>query len=56
MVLQSPEVVFSAQSGGNFYAVIPHRVMAWSFGLVSLFVLLAFWMGFVRFCATWVSA
>ena len=49
MVLQKPEVVFSAHAGGNFYAVIPHNAMAWSFGLVSLFVLLAFTIGFTRF-------
>ncbi|MGH8618498.1 MAG: tricarballylate utilization 4Fe-4S protein TcuB [Burkholderiales bacterium] len=49
MFLQKPEVVFAAHPGGNFYAVIPHGVMAWSFGLVSLFVLLAFTIGFTRF-------
>jgi citrate/tricarballylate utilization protein len=34
---------------GAFYALVPHRVMAWSFGIVSLFVLVAFGVGWARF-------
>jgi citrate/tricarballylate utilization protein len=33
----------------DFYQIVPHQVMAWSFGGVSVFVLIAFVMGFVRF-------
>jgi citrate/tricarballylate utilization protein len=47
--LQAPEVVFAAHPGGDFYKVIPHSVMVWTFGLVSLFVLLALAIGFTRF-------
>jgi citrate/tricarballylate utilization protein len=49
MFLQKPEVMFAAHPGGNFYQVIPHNVMAWSFGLVGLYVLLACTIGFTRF-------
>ena len=38
-----------AQPGGDFYRIVPHGVMAWSFGGVSIFVLIAFAAGFVRF-------
>jgi citrate/tricarballylate utilization protein len=38
-----------SDSAGSFYAVIPHNVMAGAFGAVSLFVLLALAMGFLRF-------
>jgi citrate/tricarballylate utilization protein len=41
--------LFSAVPGGNFYALIPHNVMAASFGAVGLFVLLALLMGFLNF-------
>ncbi|MCU0887968.1 MAG: tricarballylate utilization 4Fe-4S protein TcuB [Rubritepida sp.] len=41
--------LLTAVPGGNFYAVVPHGVMAWSFGLVGLFVLAAFGIGFARF-------
>lgn len=34
---------------GDFYAVVPHRVMAWAFGLVSLFIAIALIAGFLRF-------
>ncbi len=34
---------------GSFHAVLPHNVMAGAFGVVSLFVLAAFIMNFVRF-------
>lgn len=34
---------------GSFYAVLPHGVMAWTFGLVSLLGLLVLSVGFVRF-------
>jgi citrate/tricarballylate utilization protein len=36
-------------AGANFYAVIPHGVMAWSFGLVGLFVLFAMGVAVMRF-------
>jgi CitB-like protein len=41
--------LFTAVPGGNFYAVVPHGVMAWSFGLVGLFVVLALGIGVARF-------
>ncbi len=41
--------LWSAQPGGDFYALVPHNVMVSMFGSVSLFVLFAFVMGFVRF-------
>ena len=41
--------LFTAVPGGNFYALIPHNVMAASFGAVSLFVLIALLMGFLNF-------
>lgn len=41
--------IFTAVPGGNFYALIPHKVMATSFGAVALFVLLALLMGFLNF-------
>jgi citrate/tricarballylate utilization protein len=34
---------------GSFYAVLPHNTMAALFGAVSIFVVVAFVMGFVRF-------
>lgn len=34
---------------GNFYALIPHNVMVLSFGLVSLFVMIALVKGFLNF-------
>jgi citrate/tricarballylate utilization protein len=37
------------QPGGDFYRIVPHRVMVLSFGAVSVFVLIAFGVGFVRF-------
>jgi citrate/tricarballylate utilization protein len=39
----------TVQRGGDFYRIVPHQVMVWSFGGVSVFVLIAFAMGFVRF-------
>jgi citrate/tricarballylate utilization protein len=47
--LQAPQVVFAAHPNGDFYKVIPHGVMVWTFGLVSLYVLAALLIGFVRF-------
>jgi citrate/tricarballylate utilization protein len=38
-----------ADSAGAFYAVISHRTMAWTFGIVFLFVVTALAAGFVRF-------
>lgn len=39
----------TGQTGGDFYRIVPHRVMVSAFGGVSIFVLLAFAAGFVRF-------
>ena len=49
--LAGPERLFAAHSDaqGSFYAVIPHGAMVAVFGAVSLFVLAAFAVGFVRF-------
>jgi citrate/tricarballylate utilization protein len=46
-----PALMYAAHpdSQGAFYAVLSHRVMAWTFGAVSLFVALAWAVGFVRF-------
>lgn len=46
-----PSALFSAHAldSGSFYALIPHRVMVLAFGVVGLFVLLAFAAEFVRF-------
>lgn len=33
----------------DFYRIVPHQVMVWSFGGLSVFVLIAFFVGFVRF-------
>ncbi len=35
--------------GGDFYQIVPHQVMAWTFGAVGLFVALALLLGFLRF-------
>jgi citrate/tricarballylate utilization protein len=39
----------AVERDADFYRIVPHRVMVWSFGGVSIFVLIAFAMGFVRF-------
>ncbi len=46
-----PTVFLAAHSDdeGAFYAVIPHRVMAYAFGAVFLFTVLALFMGATRF-------
>jgi len=46
-----PARLFSAYSDtqGSFYAVLPHSVMAGVFGVVFAFVILALFIGFVRF-------
>jgi citrate/tricarballylate utilization protein len=51
MLMVNPDTLFTAHSvsEGSFYRIIPHRVMAALFGGVSLFVVLAFVVGFVRF-------
>lgn len=50
VALVDADRLFAVHTGpGAFYAVIPHAVMAWSFGAVGLFVLLAFVMGFRNF-------
>lgn len=35
---------------GSFYSLVPHGVMASGFGVAGLYVLLALWMGWHRFC------
>ena len=42
-------VFFLRGTGVDFYRVVPHAVMVWSFGSVSVIVLAAFAVGFVRF-------
>jgi citrate/tricarballylate utilization protein len=39
----------TGQPGGDFYRIVPHRVMVWSFGGVSIFVVITFTAGFIRF-------
>lgn len=41
--------LMSPQAGGNFYALIPHNVMAAAFGVVGLLVLLALYKGYTNF-------
>jgi citrate/tricarballylate utilization protein len=49
-LLVEPSALFAAHAGaGAFYAVIPHHVMVTVFGLVALYVILAFVMGCRRF-------
>jgi citrate/tricarballylate utilization protein len=38
-----------ADNAGAFYAVLSHRTMAWTFGIVFLFVVVALAVGLVRF-------
>lgn len=38
-----------AQNGGRFYAVFPHRLLAWMFGLVFAFAIVALGVGVRRF-------
>jgi citrate/tricarballylate utilization protein len=49
--MSDPARLFTAYSDaqGSFYAVLPHGLMAASFGVVSLFVLLAFAVSFIRY-------
>jgi len=48
--LQDPAILFAAHTGpGSFYKVIPHNVMVAAFGAVSVFVTIAFLVGFARF-------
>ncbi len=49
--LIGPAVLLGARadSAGAFYAVISHRTMAWTFGLVFLLVVIALVAGLVRF-------
>jgi citrate/tricarballylate utilization protein len=49
-LLVEPAALFGAHKGeGAFYAVIPHEVMIAIFGLISIYVIVAFVMGFRRF-------
>jgi len=50
-LLVEPAALFGAHAG-DFYAVIPHNVMVVSFGLASLYVLVALVMGFRAFWAS----
>lgn len=47
--LFQPVELINGQHAGNFYAVIPHNVMAWSFGLVFLYAVGVLLIGFIRF-------
>jgi len=47
-VFIDPAVLFS-RHGGNFYAVMPHNLMAGLFGLVALFVAVAIVLSMTRF-------
>lgn len=50
LIIQSPEALFGVHVGENaFYKVIPHNVMVAMAGSVSLFILLALVIGFLRF-------
>src|ERR1700691_6250238 len=42
-------MLFANRTGSNFYQIVPHAAMVWLFGGVSIFVLIAFAIGFVRF-------
>ena len=41
--------LLTSSGAGQFYRVIPHNLMVGAFGIVSLFVLVAFLIGFARF-------
>jgi citrate/tricarballylate utilization protein len=41
VALQDPAVLFTPQAG-DFYKLMPHAAMAWLFGLVALYVIVAF--------------
>ncbi len=51
MFVSEPAALFSAHSDrqGSFYAVLTHRAMAWTFGVVFLFAVVALIAGSVRF-------
>jgi len=51
MIFVDPQALLRAHADadGAFYAVIPHRAMAWSFGAVFAFVIVALGVGAVRF-------
>jgi len=51
LVILGPEATFTAYTDaeGSFYQIIPHSVMAWSFSLVSVFVVIALAAGWRRF-------
>jgi citrate/tricarballylate utilization protein len=52
-LLVEPAVLFGTHLGeGAFYAVIPHQAMVAIFGIVALYVILAWTMGFRRFLRT----
>lgn len=53
--LADPGSLYAAQ-GGNFYAVIPHGVMASLFGAVGLFVLVAMCMSYARYSRALLAA
>jgi citrate/tricarballylate utilization protein len=41
--------LFGAPSAGNFYAIFPHNTLAWMFGVVFLFVVVALGIGVTKF-------
>ncbi len=47
-MLAGTERLFGAAPDGNFYRVIPHEIMAGTFGAVGLFILLALIIGCLR--------
>jgi citrate/tricarballylate utilization protein len=51
ILILGPATMFTAYSDaeGSFYRIIPHGVMVWTFGPVSLFVVLALLVGWFRF-------
>lgn len=49
VVLAQGRGLLTSPGAGQFYRIIPHNVMVGAFGAISLLVLLAFLIGFVRF-------
>jgi len=52
-IFLGPAALFTAYSDaeGSFYSLISHNMMVWGFGIVSLFVVFAMVMGWLRFRA-----
>jgi citrate/tricarballylate utilization protein len=50
LLFQNPALLFSSHIGeGAFYAVVPYAVMVWPALAISLFIVIAFAVGMVRF-------